>query len=74
MPSAPSPRIVDGEQFVTPAQGAVKETVQTLTLFETNNFATLLKTKRPFKFHDHLSSQEAPASSSNYTPTTEFDL
>lgn len=68
-----SQRIVDREHCVTPAQAAVKETIQTLTLFETNNFATLLKTKRQFKLHDHLSSQEAP-SSSNYMPTTEFDL
>ena len=59
---------------MTPAQAAVKETIQTLTLFETKNFATLLKTKRPFKLQDHLNSQEAPASSSNYMPTTEFDL
>ena len=59
---------------MTPAQAAVKETIQTLTLLETKNFETLLKTKRPFKLQDHLSSQEAPASSSNYTPTTEFDL
>ena len=71
---SPSRPHANGEHCVTPAQAAVKETIQTLTLFETKNFATLLKTKRPFKLQDHLSSQEAPASSSNYTPTTEFDL
>ena len=59
---APSPRIVDGEQYVTLESGprSCDETIQTLTLFETKNFATLLKTKRPFKLHDHSSSQEAP--------------